>query len=87
MRNDQPVYIITNAKGEIKFVDESFVNLQRTLDVEKDLPAKDTLAKLRAGLSVEFKKDGNTYNIIRWDLKTGELDKAATKQEPQKKTA
>lgn len=88
MRNDQPVYIISNkATNEIKFVDESFVNLQRTLDVEKELPAKDTLAKLRAGLEVEFAKHGHTYRIVRWDLKTGQLDEAKTQSKETKKTA
>lgn len=83
MRNDQPVYIITDEKNAIMFVDESFVNLQRQLGVGDILPAKDTLAKLRAGLNVSFEKDGYKYNLVRWDLKTGELHK----KESQKKTA
>lgn len=85
MRNDQPVYIITDASTKaIMFVDESYVNLQRTLDVEKELPAKKTLAKLRAGLDVSFEKHGHKYNIVRWDLKTGQLHPA--KSQSQQKT-
>lgn len=81
MRNDQPVYIIIGKDDNaIKFVDESFVNIQRQLNVEKELPAKTTLAKLRAGLNVDFTKDGNKYTIIRWDLKTGKLDEPKKEQ-------
>lgn len=86
MRNDQPVYIITDSTTkEIMFVDESYVNLQRMLNVEKELPAKKTLAKLRAGLTAEFTKDGNKYTIIRWDLKTGQLHSAKEQQKEQQK--
>ncbi len=85
MRNDQPVYVVVGKDDkEIRFIDESFVNLQRVLDVEKQLPAKKVLAKLRAGLTVDFEHGGNQYTIIRWDLKTGKLDEPKAKEDNAK---
>jgi len=97
MRADQQIWIVERHDDDgnhIVWIDPSFRNFMRENNIsEKDLPRKDTLAKTRAGLTVDFTVHDKPFTVRQYWLQTGdnaafkEAEVIETPEKPIKKSA